>query len=204
MSSLRPTLKYEKLALRRGAKYIAGADEVGRGPLAGPVVACALILKSTKFKNRIADSKILTERQRERAAKEIREKAVFSVAAKDHAAIDEINILQATIGAIEDAIEGLSVTPDTVFVDGRLKLNIGLPYRAIIGGDAKCLTIAAASIIAKVARDKMMAEYDNLYPQYGFIRNKGYGTPEHIRALRRYGPSPIHRLTFSPCATLLK
>ncbi len=172
--------------------------------MAGPVVACALMLKTTKFKNRIDDSKILTDRQRQYAAREIRDKSIFSLGVKDHIAIDSINILQATIEAIKIAIRGLSRRPDIILVDGNMKLGISLPYKGIIDGDAKSLTIAAASIIAKVKRDEMMKEYDKLYPEYGFIRNKGYGTPEHISAIRRYGPSPIHRLSFSPCATLLK
>ena len=198
-----PTLRYEALAYRGGAKYVAGVDEAGRGPLAGPVIACALILKTTKFKNKIDDSKILTHKQRIKAAREIEDKAIFSLGIKDHIAIDRINILQATIEAIKISIRGLSRKPDMVLVDGNMKLGLNLPYKGIIKGDVKSLTIAAASIIAKVKRDEMMKEYDSLYPEYGFIRNKGYGTPEHISAIRRYGPSPIHRLSFSPCKMLL-
>ena len=160
-------------------------------------------LKKTDFLSRIDDSKKLTPKQREQAADELRKNSIFSVGTVYPATIDKINILQATIKAMRSALKGLSLRPDMVLIDGRINLGIGIPSEGIIGGDAKSLTIAAASIIAKVTRDNIMNGYDKLYPEYGFIRNKGYGTPEHMAALRRYGPSPIHRLSFAPLSDTL-
>jgi len=188
---------YEKTAKKRGFSIIAGVDEAGRGPLAGPVVAAAVILKDLKFTSRIDDSKKLTPLSREKAFLEIYRKAYIGLGIINEVVIDRINILQATCLAAENAVANLPVRPDFVLVDGVLKLNIGLPYQAIIKGDAKSFTIACASIIAKVMRDRIMRVYHKVYPEYGFLEHKGYGTKLHRRMLRRYKPCPIHRVTFS-------
>ncbi len=178
-------------------------DEVGRGPLAGPVAAAAVILKNSRFKNRIDDSKKLTPPQRERAFTEIVRKSVFGIGIIDERVIDRMNIAQATRMAMEDAISGLigKLEPAHrrnihILVDGNVKLNIGLPFTNIIKGDSKSKSIACASILAKVIRDRIMSLYDKIYPQYGFSKHKGYPTKEHRAALKRFGPSLIHRMSF--------
>lgn len=191
-------LYHERRARRRGYLLVAGVDEAGRGPLAGPVVAASCILKDYKFRNRIDDSKLLTPSSRLRAYEEIIEKTIYSVGITDEKIIDKINIYKATCLAMEKAVKTLEVEPDYLLIDGRVKLSI--PHRRvyIIGGDSKSLSIACASIIAKVTRDRIMEDYDRLYPEYGFGQHKGYGTKQHFRAIRKHGPSPIHRFTFSP------
>jgi ribonuclease HII len=172
-------------------------DEAGRGPLAGPVVAGAVILRSLKFNSRIDDSKKLSAAMRERAYREITEKAIVGVGIVDEKTIDRINIYQATLRAMELAVAGLSVRPDCVIVDGNMRFRARCPVRTIIGGDALSMSIAAASIVAKVTRDAIMLGYHKSYPQYGFASHKGYATRAHKEAIRSFGRSPIHRMTFS-------
>ncbi len=177
--------------------YICGIDEVGRGPFAGPVVAGAVILPKDCDILYINDSKKLSEKVREKLYDEILEKAVSaSVGIVGPERIDEINILQATFEAMRKAIDGLSVKPDVLLNDAVTIPQVDIKQVPIIKGDAKSITIGAASIFAKVTRDRMMLEYDKQYPEYGFAKNVGYGTAEHIEALKKYGPCPIHRKSF--------
>ena len=186
---------YEREYAARGA--LAGIDEAGRGPLAGPVVAAAVILDPEKEILWIDDSKKLSEAKREALYPEIMEKALsVGVGIVDAARIDEINILQATYEAMRQAISGLRVEPAMLLVDAVRIPGIAIPQLPIIKGDAKSISIGAASIIAKVTRDRLIREADALYPGYQFAKNKGYGTAEHIEALRRLGPCPIHRRSF--------
>lgn len=181
-------------------------DEAGRGPLAGPVVAAAVLLKSFQFDNRIDDSKKLSASRRRQAFFEIKNKSLYAIAAVDHEWIDRINILQATKLAMQKAISGLlkKLEPaelERVFViiDGNMRFELGFPYQSITGGDGKSLSIAASSILAKVNRDSLMEKYHRVYPQYGFNRHKGYPTLEHRTVLRKIGPSAIHRKSFLRC-----
>lgn len=178
-------------------EFICGIDEVGRGPLAGPVCAGAVILpKDTKLLY-INDSKKLSEKKREELYDRIKEEAVsYAIGIVSPERIDEINILQATYEAMRQAISKLSVTPDLLLNDAVTIPLVAIKQVPIIKGDAKSISIGAASIMAKVYRDRLMKEYDDLYPQYGFINNKGYGSSEHIEALKKYGKCPIHRNTF--------
>ncbi len=191
-------LLHEKDLNSSGYSSIAGVDEAGRGPLAGPVVAAAVILKTFSFKERIDDSKKLSAKKREKAYGEIIKKSVVGVGIVDEKTIDKINIYQATKRAMKMAIASLDVHPEYVIVDGKMKISTKCPLKCIVGGDSKSLSIAAASIIAKVTRDRIMLEYDSIYPQYGFARHKGYGTKYHIAAIKNHGPSPIHRRSFRP------
>ncbi len=177
-----------------------GVDEAGRGPLAGPVLAAAVILDPDWPVAGLADSKKLTARARERLAAEIREKArCWSLGRAEVAEIDALNILRATLLAMRRAIQGLSEPPTEILVDGnRLPEGLTIPARAIVGGDALVAEISAASILAKTARDAEMLTLHVLYPDYGMDRHKGYGTTEHLMALNRYGPTPCHRRSFSP------
>ena len=176
---------------------ICGIDEAGRGPLAGPVVAGAVILPSDCEILYLNDSKKLTEKRREALLLEIKEKAVaWNIGIVDAAEIDRINILQATYEAMRRAIAGLEVTPSLLLNDAVEIPDVQIPQVKIIKGDAKSVSIAAASILAKVTRDHLMIEYDRQYPNYGFARHKGYGTGAHIEAIRDYGPCPLHRKTF--------
>lgn len=179
------------------ASFIAGVDEVGRGPLAGPVVAAAVILPSDYEITGLNDSKKLSEKRREAMDEIIRREAVsFGIGLIGQDRIDEINILQATYEAMRLALEQLSPAPDMILADAVTIPGIETRQLPIIKGDAKSASIAAASIIAKVYRDHLMIEYDSLYPEYGFARNKGYGTKEHINALKEFGPTPLHRKSF--------
>jgi ribonuclease HII len=179
------------------ASFIAGVDEVGRGPLAGPVVAAAVILPSDYEITVLNDSKKLSEKRREAMDEIIRREAVsFGIGLISQDRIDEINILQATYEAMRLALEQLSPAPDMILADAVTIPGIETRQLLIIKGDAKSASIAAASIIAKVYRDHLMIEYDSLYPEYGFARNKGYGTKEHINALKEFGPTPLHRKSF--------
>lgn len=196
-------LYYEKKLKENGFDLIIGVDEAGRGPLAGPVVACAVALKDFRFKNRIDDSKKLTYRAREKAFPEIIQKSVYGVGIVSEKIIDNVNIQVATRMAMEEAV--VSVTGKLklysrrrihVIVDGNMALNISFPCTAIIKGDSKSKSIASASILAKVIRDRIMAAYDKIYPQYGFIKHKGYPTKEHRAVLKRLGPCLIHRSSF--------
>jgi ribonuclease HII len=188
----------EKRLKRSGYELVAGIDEAGRGPLAGPVVASAVILKDLNFTSRIDDSKKLSAKKREKAYREILEKAHVGIGIVGEKTIDEINIYRATIKAMELAISDLGIPPDYVIVDGRVRLSTKCPIKCIVKGDSKSLSIAAASIIAKVTRDRLMLEYDKTYPHYGFAKHKGYGTIFHREALKEHGPSPIHRFSFRP------
>lgn len=177
--------------------YICGIDEVGRGPLAGPVVACAVILPKDCNILYINDSKQLSEKKREELYDMIMEQAVaVGVGSIPPAKIDEVNILQATYEAMRQAIGNLSVAPDLLLNDAVTIPGVPVKQIPIIKGDAKSISIAAASIVAKVTRDRLMTAYDNIFPQYGFAANKGYGSKEHIEILKRLGPTPIHRLSF--------
>ncbi len=195
-------LSHEKRLNSQGYSLIAGIDEAGRGPLAGPVVAGAVILKDFKFKSRIDDSKKLSAKMRDRAYDEIFSKAIVGIGIVDEKVIDEINIYRATIKAMTEALANLETKPDFVIVDGRVKLPTQCPVKCIVRGDSLSLSIAAASIIAKVTRDRIMKEYDKVYPQYGFARHKGYPTKAHKEALKVNGASPIHRKTFNPVRVL--
>lgn len=181
---------------------IAGVDEVGRGPLAGPVVAAAVILPDNHSIAGLDDSKKLTAKKRARFELEIMECARFSVAQCSEAEIDEINILQATMLAMTRAVEGLDAVPDHILVDGNRLPKWGYSAEAVIGGDALHPCISAASIIAKEFRDRLMIAAAEQYPQYGWERNKGYGTAEHLAALRQYGPTPLHRRSFAPVSQM--
>jgi len=178
-------------------KYICGIDEVGRGPLAGPVVAGAVVLPKDCVILYVNDSKKLSEKKREELYEEISREAVsFALGMASPQRIDEINILQATYEAMKMAISRLSVTPDLILNDAVTIPGISIPQVPIIKGDAKSISIASASIMAKVARDRLMVAYDTLLPEYGFASNKGYGSKEHIDALKKIGPSDIHRKSF--------
>jgi ribonuclease HII len=187
-----------------GRGLTAGVDEAGRGPIAGPVLAAAVILPSrARFTSPVRDSKLLTPAQRERAFEEIVERAIaLEWVAVEPARIDSLNILQATMAAMRQAMLGLDPRPDLVLIDGPIVPRSGLVERAVIGGDGRMRPIAAASIVAKVVRDRMMVELDREYPQYGFARHKGYATREHLAALREHGPCRAHRMTFAPIAQM--
>lgn len=176
---------------------ICGIDEVGRGPLAGPVIACAVILPKDCRILYLNDSKQVSEKKRDILYEEIMDKAVaVGIGSSSHETIDEINILQATYQAMQKAIENLSVEPQILLNDAVTIPNITIPQVPIIHGDASSVSIAAASIVAKVYRDRLMVQYDSVFPGYGFASNKGYGSAEHIKALKELGPSPIHRASF--------
>ena len=184
---------------------VAGVDEAGRGPLMGPVVAAAVILDDLQPIKGLADSKVLTALRRDKLYDEIRAKALcFSIAQASAAEIDEINILQATMLAMKRAVEGLRLKPAKVLVDGNRIPTLVIVAEAIVGGDALVPAISAASILAKVWRDRWCQEMDLAYPHYGFASHKGYGTAEHLAALRQHGACPEHRRTFSPVAQVLR
>ena len=189
-------LNQEHKAAARGYRFIAGIDEAGRGPLAGPVVAASVILKSYYFNVRIDDSKKLSHLARERAYKEISQKVFIGIGIVPEDAIDRINIYQATMLAMRISILDLDVKPDFLLIDGNMNLSIETEQVAIIRGDQKSLSIACASIVAKVTRDRLLKFYNNIFPGYGFSQHKGYGTKSHISAITRKGLSPIHRRSF--------
>lgn len=196
-------LDFEREAQQRGYHRVAGLDEVGRGALAGPVVAAAVILDLEKpLPEKLNDSKQLTFKQRERISRELQESAVaFAIGAVEAAEIDRINILQATRRAMHLALANLHPPADYLLIDGSSGLShVAQPQCSIVGGDALSASIAAASVIAKVYRDGLMRECDGLFPQYGFARHVGYGTREHLAALREHGPCPLHRFSFRPVA----
>lgn len=190
--------EFENKLYREGLKYIAGIDEAGRGPLAGPVVVGIAIMKPDSFIEGVNDSKKISEKKRELLYEQITNEAIdWSVGIVDQNEIDEINILNATKKALHMAITNLKIKPDRILVDALEHIDTcGIPYTSIIKGDAKVYSISAASIIAKVTRDRMMKEYDEIYPEYGFAGHKGYGTAKHIQAIKAYGPCPLHRKTF--------
>lgn len=197
-------LKYEEKARLTGFKYIAGIDEVGRGPLAGPVVSAAVILPENCYISGINDSKKLSERKRKELAAVIKKEAtaigIGIVAAED---IDAMNIYEATKKSMKLSIQQLTVQPDYLLIDA-MKLDTIYPEESIVKGDLHSVSIAAASIIAKVARDEMMGKYHELYPDYGFNIHKGYGTKAHLTAIDTYGPSPIHRKSFAPIKEMIR
>jgi ribonuclease HII len=202
---------FEEKGYTEGFKRIAGIDEAGRGPLAGPVVAAAVILRPDYSNPEIKDSKLLSVKQREILAPLIQENAAdCAIGVVEVDEIDRLNIHQATLLAMVKAIAGLALAPDYMLIDGNQSIpahlfrvaefspGIKIYQKTIIKGDRLCLSIAAASVLAKVARDAIMLEYDTVYPRYGFAQHKGYSCEEHLDALRRYGPSPIHRQSFKP------
>lgn len=184
--------------LRAAGRTVAGVDEAGRGCLAGPVVAGAVILDPGKPIYGLRDSKKLSEKRREELFREIREKsAAWSFAMTGPEEIDRVNILQAALMAMEKAVTGLAIQPDFVLVDGNARTSLPVEQRTVIGGDDRCASVAAASIVAKVTRDGLMKELEARYPGYGFSRHKGYPSKEHRESLRRLGPCPIHRKSFN-------
>jgi ribonuclease HII len=189
--------RFEREAYQKGCRLIAGVDEAGRGPLAGPVVAAAVILPPDYKNNDVKDSKKVPELQREKLYEKIQEDALsFAIGVVEACVIDEINILQATLLAMKEAVENLQLIPDIIFVDGNKRIPMGHTQMTIVNGDNLSISIAAASIIAKVSRDKIMEMYHRQFPQYNFARNKGYGTSEHRKALQQYGLCKIHRRSF--------
>lgn len=190
--------EYENKLHETGLKYIAGIDEAGRGPLAGPVVVGIAIMKPDSFIEGINDSKKISETKREKLYEQIIEEAIdWSVGIVNQEEIDEINILNATKKALTLAIEDLKIKPERILVDALEHIDTKkIPYTSIIKGDAKIYSISAASIIAKVTRDRIMKQYDEVYPEYGFAKHKGYGTSAHIQAIKQNGPCPLHRKTF--------
>jgi ribonuclease HII len=204
MANSRATYNVERAATELGQSPVAGVDEAGRGPWAGPVVAAAVILDADNIPDGIADSKALTEAQREQAFAAIYLTAQVGVGICSAAEIDEINILNATMAAMRLALSNLEIRPGLALIDGNRVPGVDIPSRAIIKGDATCLSIAAASIIAKVTRDRMMIELGQRHPGYGFERHKGYGTPEHQRGIANLGVMYEHRKTFKPIRLALE
>ena len=199
-------LSYERKLKLKGFDCIIGVDEAGRGPLAGPVVAAAVWLKDFRFVHRIDDSKKLSPAKRKVALVEIKNKSLYAIAAVNHKKIDQINILQATILAMQRAVRKLvkQLTPSElkrafVLIDGNMRIKLDLPYLSIVRGDGKSLSIAAASIVAKERRDQLMVAYHKIYPQYEFIKHKGYPTQLHRAILKQKGPIAIHRKSFLKC-----
>ena len=189
----------EKDLYSKGFNNICGIDEAGRGPLAGPVVVAGVIMPKDSMIEGINDSKKISEKKREKLYDLIIEEAIsYSVAIIGQDVIDDINILNATKEGVTKVVDGLDVKPDLIIIDALNHINTrGIPYEPIIKGDAKCYNIAAASILAKVTRDRIMREWDEVYPQYGFVQHKGYGTAKHIQAIKEYGLTPIHRRSFT-------
>lgn len=193
-----PDYEFEKAAVNSGFSCICGVDEAGRGPLAGPVCAAAVILPAGAAIEGLDDSKKLTEKKRERLYDIIKQTAVaYSVAYGTLEEIETVNILEATYLAMNRAIDGLTVKPDFALIDGnRVPRGIKIPCETIVKGDSKSMSVAAASVLAKVTRDRLMLEYDKKYPEYNFKKHKGYGTKEHTELIKQYGPCEIHRLSF--------
>lgn len=191
--------KIENDLHEKGFKNICGIDEAGRGPLAGPVVVASVIMPADSMIEGVNDSKKVSEKKRELLYNKILEEAIsYSVAVIGQDIIDEINILNATKQGVTKVVKGLDVRPNLIIIDALDKIDTdGIPYEAIIKGDAKCYSIAAASILAKVTRDRIMMEWNEIYPQYGFINHKGYGTAKHIEAIKEHGLCPIHRTSFT-------
>ena len=193
-------LKEKENELRKkGFQYICGIDEAGRGPLAGPVVVASVIMPADSMIEGVNDSKKVSEKKREKIYEQILEEAIsYGVAIIGQDEIDEINILNATKKGLTISLQELTKKPDLILVDALNGIDtMGIPYDSVIKGDAKCYSIAAASIIAKVTRDRIMREWDKIYPEYGFEKHKGYGTAAHIAAIREYGLCPIHRRSFT-------
>ena len=198
MTSRAAPYRFEGQAWRAGVTRIAGLDEAGRGPLAGPVVAAAVVIDPARRVRGVADSKVLTAEQRAALYDVIHERALaVGVAIVDHLTIDRINILEATRLAMAEALAQIAPPPELVITDHVALRSLTCPQRNLVDGDARCATVAAASIIAKVTRDRLMLEADKQFPEYGFARHKGYATVEHLAALDRHGPCPIHRRSFA-------
>ena len=196
-------LEIENRLYEKGYKYICGVDEAGRGPLCGPVVAAAVILKKDDKIEGVNDSKKQSEKKREKLYDEIIKKAIaVGVGVSDVEVIEDINILNATKKAMCEAISNLKIKPEYVLIDGNQPIDISIPFDTVVKGDLKSESIAAASIIAKVTRDRLLREYDKQYPEYGFAKHKGYGTKAHIEAIKKYGLTPIHRPSF--CSKFVK
>lgn len=196
-----PDLRYERKLWRTGIEAVAGVDEAGVGPMAGPVVAAAVVFAPETFIKGVHDSKQLLAEKREELHDAIRERAItFGVGIAEPEEIDRLNIYWATMKAIERALSALAQSPGHVLVDGRKVPGLALPQTHIVGGDRKSFCIAAASILAKVTRDRIMTAYDHQYPGYGFAQHKGYCTADHLEMLEQLGPTPIHRRSFSPVA----
>lgn len=200
---MRPTFSRERTLLATGLQWIAGCDEAGRGPLAGPVVGAAVILDPKRIPKGLGDSKQLTRERRETLYDVIMERAMVAIAVASPARIERDNILRASIWALASAVRALPERACHALVDGRERIPVDCGCDPVIGGDAKIASIAAASIVAKVTRDRLMIALAETHPEYGFERHMGYGTPEHMSALRRFGPTSHHRRTFAPVATLL-
>ena len=190
--------KIEQEIYDQGKEYICGIDEAGRGPLAGPVVVASVIMPKDSMIEGVNDSKKVSEKKREKLYDQILEEAIsYSVGIVDQKEIDRVNILNATKAGLTESIKGLKTKPDIILVDALTGIDTcGIPYMPIIKGDAKCYSIAAASIIAKVTRDRIMRQWHEVYPEYNFIQHKGYGTAAHIAAIKEYGLCPLHRLSF--------
>lgn len=200
---LKHMLQIEDELYSDGYKLICGVDEAGRGPLCGPVVAAAVILKEDDMIEGVNDSKKLSEKKREEVYGKIMDKAIaVGVGVKDVDVIEEVNILNATKLAMKEAIDNLKVRPEFVLIDGNQMIDIDINAKTVVHGDAISESIAAASIIAKVTRDRMLIEWDKKYPEYGFAKHKGYGTKAHIEAIQKYGLTPLHRPSF--CTKFLK
>ena len=196
-----PDLRHERKLWRTGIETVAGVDEAGVGPMAGPVVAAAVVFPRETFIKGVHDSKQLLAEQREELHGKIRERALtFGLGVAEVEEIDRLNIYWATMRAIERALAGLKRAPEHVLIDGRKVPGLAIPQTHIVGGDRKSFCIAAASILAKVTRDRIMTAYDEQYPGYGFAQHKGYCTADHFQLLDQLGPSPIHRRSFSPVA----
>lgn len=194
---LKSMLEIEEGLNEKGYNFVCGVDEAGRGPLCGPVVAAAVILPIGEYIEGVNDSKKLSEKKREILYDEIINKALaVGVGISDVDVIESVNILNATKLAMKQAIKNLNVTPDYVLIDGNQMIDINIPAETVVSGDAKSESIAAASIIAKVTRDRMLRKWDEDYPEYGFAKHKGYGTKMHIEAIAKYGLSPLHRPSF--------
>ncbi len=197
--------KYENNLLNKGYKYISGCDEAGRGPLAGPVYCAACILDPEYKIEGLNDSKKLTEKQREKLFGEIKEHALsYSIVSIDSETIDRINILEASRKGMEDAVKNLTIKPDYILTDYMDLYHTDIEYLKLAHGDALSASIAAASILAKVSRDRYMTKISKEYPEYGFDSHKGYGTKAHIDALKKYGASPLHRKSFKPVKEVLE
>ncbi len=190
-------LEFEQKAMDNGYKSVCGVDEAGRGPLAGPVCAAAVILPENTVIEEVNDSKKLTEKKRELLFDVIKASALsYSIAYASVEEIEELNILNATMLAMKRAVEALEIKPDFVMIDGNRVPKLGIDCESIVKGDAKSMSIACASILAKVSRDRLLYDYAKQYPQYGFDKHKGYGTKLHIEMIKKYGPCPYHRMSF--------
>lgn len=197
-----PSFRYEQALYKKGCRLVAGVDEAGRGPLAGPIVSAAVILTSRV--EGLDDSKLLSPAERGKIFKIIAKEALaIGIGVISHKVIDRLNIHRATLLAMRQAVLNLEYYPDYLLIDGKFKLDLDFPQTTIIAGDKRCYSIAAASVVAKVTRDRMMLRYHKKFPQYQFDRHKGYGTELHLACLEKHGPSPIHRVSFAPVAALV-